>query len=152
MLLEFISANWDSVVLSLITAGALGYCRYIFKRAKEYQAIIEEHERQALTKAIDEEIDKQIVPVVNDIEELRDYIRRNSEEGNELNRQMRLIVSSYRFRLVQLCRIYLKQGYLTVDQFEQLTEFYNLYESLGGNGQAEDFYRRTIALPRKDSE
>lgn len=152
MILEFISANWDSVVLSLITTGALAYCRHVFKQAKEYKAIIDEHEKQALTKTIDTEIDKQIAPVVNDIEELREYLRKNSENGNELNRQMNLIISSYRFRLVQLCRIYLKQGYITVDQFEQLTEFYNLYENLGGNGQAEDYYRRTIALPRKDSE
>lgn len=152
MILEFISANWDSVVLSLITTGALAYCRYVFNQAKGYKAIIDEHEKQALTKTIDTEIDKQIAPVVNDIEELREYLRRNSENGNELNRQMNLIISSYRFRLIQLCKIYLKQGYITVDQFEQLTEFYNLYESLGGNGQAEDYYRKTITLPRKDSE
>jgi len=60
-----------------------------------------------------------------------------------------LIVDSYKFRLTQMCRLYLKQGYMTQDQYDQLTEFYKLYEALGGNGQAKQYFEKTIALPIK---
>jgi hypothetical protein len=31
----------------------------------------------------------------------------------EENRKLGLIIASYRYRLVQLCKLYLKQGYMT---------------------------------------
>lgn len=54
---------------------------------------------------------------------------------------------SYRYRLVTLCRTYLRQGFITADQYEQLNEFFNVYHAIGGNGQAEEYYHRVIALP-----
>ena len=54
---------------------------------------------------------------------------------------------SYRYRLVTLCRTYLRQGFITADQYDQLNEFFNVYHAIGGNGQAEEYYRRVIALP-----
>jgi hypothetical protein len=39
---------------------------------------------------------------------------------------------------------------MTQDQFEQLSEFYKMYHGLGGNGQAEEFYDKTRALPIKN--
>ena len=62
---------------------------------------------------------------------------------------MSLIIASYRFRLVQLCKGFLAQGYITTGQMEQLTEFYKLYTGLGGNGQAKVYYEKAIALPPK---
>jgi hypothetical protein len=60
---------------------------------------------------------------------------------------MSLIVASYRFRLVQLCKGFLNQGYITVEQRTQLDAFYELYTGLGGNGQAKMYYEQCIALP-----
>lgn len=61
-------------------------------------------------------------------------------------KDIQLIISSYRFRLIQLCRLYLKQGYLTEDQFEQINAFYELYRNLGGNGEAETYYNKVKEL------
>ena len=63
---------------------------------------------------------------------------------------MSLIIASYRFRLIQLCKGFLHQGYITEGQLEQLIEFYKLYKGLGGNGQAEAFYNKAIALRSDD--
>lgn len=95
---------------------------------------------------IAELIDEKLKPVVEDIEELRRYIRRIE---NKENQDLTLIIASYRFRLVQLCKIYIKQGYMTQDQYDQLTEFYKLYTSLGGNGQAKEYYEKAIELEIK---
>jgi hypothetical protein len=35
---------------------------------------------------------------------------------------------------------------MTQDQYDQLTEFYKLYEGLGGNGQAKEYYEKTVKL------
>ncbi len=35
---------------------------------------------------------------------------------------------------------------MTQDQYDQLTEFYKLYHSLGGNGQAKEYYEKTMEL------
>jgi hypothetical protein len=65
---------------------------------------------------------------------------------------MALIVASYRFRLVQLCKGFLNQGFITTSQMEQLTEFYKLYTGLGGNGQAKIYYEKAIALQLKTED
>ena len=57
-----------------------------------------------------------------------------------------LIVDSYKFRLIQLCKTHLRDGYITQDAFEQITEMYKLYHGLGGNGQAQDYYERVMEL------
>ena len=142
MLAEFIAAHWASILLSLITAGALAFCRWTWKQMKTYRSLLEEKEQNQL----DDTIDAKLEPVIHEIEELRQYIRKvDIEEERKLN----LIIASYRYRLVQLCRIYLKQGFMNQDQFEQLSEFYKMYRGLGGNGQAEEFYDKTRALPIK---
>ena len=65
------------------------------------------------------------------------------------NHNFHLIINSYKFRLIQLCKTHLKDGYITQDDFEQLTEMYKLYHGLGGNGQAQEYYDKVIALEIK---
>lgn len=141
-MLQFFAENWASILLSLVTAGALAFCRWSWKQMKTYRSLLDEKEQSQL----DDKIETKLEPIVDEIEQLRDYIRGIDVEEN---RKLGLIIASYRYRLVQLCKLYLRQGYMTQDQFEQLSEFYKLYHGLGGNGQAEEFYDKTRALPIK---
>ena len=141
-MVEFFANNWPSILLSLVTAGALAFCRWTWKQMKTYRSLLEEKENDKL----DDTIDEKLAPIIDEIEELRNYIR---SVDTEEKRKLDLIISSYRFRLVQLCKLYLKQGYMTQDQFEQLCEFYKMYHGLGGNGQAEEYYDKTRSLPIK---
>ena len=54
------------------------------------------------------------------------------QQGNERN--FELILNSYKFRLIQLCKTHIKDGYISSHDFEQITEMYKLYAGLGGNG------------------
>lgn len=141
-MLQFFAENWASILLSLVTAGALAFCRWSWKQMKTYRSLLDEKEQHQL----DDKIETKLEPIVDEIEQLRNYIRGIDIEEN---RKLGLIIASYRYRLVQLCKLYLKQGYMTQDQFEQLSEFYKLYHGLGGNGQAEEYYDKTRALPIK---
>lgn len=135
----FITEHIVEILFGLISAGALAFCRYVYKQLMAYKKMLQEKENNDIVELIDEELK----PIVEDIEELRTYIRKIEDKERQ---DLTLIIASYRFRLVQLCKIYIKQGYMTQDQYDQLTEFYKLYHSLGGNGQAKEYYEKTMEL------
>ena len=142
-MVEFLSKYGIELVMSLITTGALAFCKYMHSQMKNYKKLLEEKDHDELN----DEIDKKLEPIVQEIEELRKYIREvDVNENNRIN----LIIASYRFRLVQLCQIYLHQGYMTNGQYEQLSEFFKVYSGLGGNGQAKEYYDKAMELPVRD--
>ena len=138
----FITEHIVEILFGLISAGALAFCRYLYKQLMAYKKMLQEKENNDIVELIDEKLK----PIVEDIEELRTYIRKIEDKERQ---DLTLIIASYRFRLVQLCKIYIKQGYMTQDQYDQLTEFYKLYHSLGGNGQAKEYYEKTMELEIK---
>lgn len=135
----FIVEHLVEIVFALISAGALAFCRYLYKQLKAYKQLLNDKKYEDL----DDRIDEKLKPILDDIEEIRGYIRK--AESKE-NRDLELIIASYRFRLVQLCKLYIKKGYMTQDEYDQLTEFFKLYSSLGGNGQAKEYYEKTVKL------
>lgn len=135
----FIAEHLVEIVFALISAGALAFCRYLYKQLKAYKQLLNDKKYEDL----DDRIDEKLKPILDDIEEIRGYIRK--AESKE-NRDLELIIASYRFRLVQLCKLYIKKGYMTQDEYDQLTEFFKLYSSLGGNGQAKEYYEKTVKL------
>lgn len=135
----FITEHIVEILFGLISAGALAFCRYLYKQLMAYKKMLQEKENNDIVELIDEKLK----PIVEDIEELRTYIRKIEDKERQ---DLTLLIASYRFRLVQLCKIYIKQGYMTQDQYDQLTEFYKLYHSLGGNGQAKEYYEKTMEL------
>lgn len=135
----FIVEHLVEIVFALISAGALAFCRYLYKQLKAYKQLLNDKKYEDL----DDRIDEKLKPILDDIEEIRGYIRKAETKEN---RDLELIIASYRFRLVQLCKLYIKKGYMTQDEYDQLTEFFKLYSSLGGNGQAKEYYEKTVKL------
>lgn len=141
----FIADHLIEIFFGLVSAGALAFCKYMHKQMKNYRRLLEEQENQQLEHTIESRLE----PIMLEIEELRKYIR---DVGQVEKTHMDLIVSSYRFRLVQLCKEFIRQGYMTQNQYDQLTEFYKLYTALGGNGQAKEYYETTMKLPVHETE
>lgn len=110
---------------------------------KGYQAVVQKQEREKL----DETIIAHLEPIEKELDELRQCIKEIDEKGDL---HMSLILSSYRYRLVQLCREYLRQGFITQEQYESLSDFYKVYEALGGNGQAKEYYHKVMELDIRD--
>lgn len=100
-MIEFLAAHWSQLLLSLITAGALAFCRYAWKQMKNYKSLLDE-KGQAEVECL---IEIKTEPIIEEIEELRTYIRETREMENS---HLKLIVASYRYRLMQLCKQYLK--------------------------------------------
>lgn len=140
-----ILAEWGMEILfALISAIVIGYAKWkgdkLKKELDTAKALAKEKEKQEIENSIETHLE----PIYVELEDLRKYIRdtKNIEQSH-----MNLIIASYRFRLVQLCKGFLNQGYITVDQRTQLDEFYKLYTGLGGNGQAKLYYEQCIQLP-----
>ena len=140
-----ILAEWGlEILFGLISAIILGYAKYkgdkLKKELDKAKELTKEKEKQAMEDSIEDHLE----PIYQELEDLRKYIRdtKNIEQSH-----MNLIIASYRFRLVQLCKGFLNQGYMTMDQRTQLDEFYKLYTGLGGNGQAKIYYEQCIHLP-----
>lgn len=138
------------ILFGLVSATVLGYAKYhgaqLKKQAEEYKKLAEENEAARIEATIDRKLEE----VYQELEELRKYVR---ESENVKKTHMSLIIASYRFRLIQICKELIKQGYMTQSQYDQLTEFYKLYVGLGGNGQAKQYYEKAIQLPiRPDDE
>ena len=140
-----ILAEWGSEILfGLISAIVLGYAKYkgdkLKKDLDKAKELTNEKEKQEIKNSIEDHLE----PIYQELEDLRKYIRdtKNIEQSH-----MNLIIASYRFRLVQLCKGFINQGYMTMDQRTQLDEFYKLYTGLGGNGQAKIYYEQCIHLP-----
>jgi hypothetical protein len=125
-------AEWGlEILFGLISAIILGYAKFkgdkLKKGLDEAKQLAEEKKKQEVETSIENHLE----PIYQELEDLRKYIR---ETKNIEQSHMNLIIASYRFRLVQLCKGFLNQGYMTMDQRTQLDEFYKLYTGLGGNG------------------
>ena len=152
--MEALLAEWGTEILfGLISAAVIGYAKWknsqLMKAKDEAEKNAATLAEQKLDEKIDSHIEVELEPVLQELEDLRKYCRDNE---NLEKSHMALIVASYRFRLVQLCKGFLNQGYITTAQMEQLVEFYKLYTGLGGNGQAEVYYKKAVALPLKTDD
>ena len=144
-MLEFITTHLLEIIFGLISAGALAFCKYLYSKMKIYKKLIEEKENSTL----DDTIENHIEPIRQEIEELRKYVL---ESNTITNKHMDLSLASYRFRLTQLCKAYIQQGFMSNIEYEQLVEFYKVYAGLGGNGQAKTYYDRAVQLPVHDTQ
>lgn len=152
--MEALLAEWGTEILfGLISAAVMGWAKWHGDKLKKEKIQAEENAKliteQKLDEKIDSHIEVELEPILQELEDLRQYCRDNE---NLEKSHMNLIVASYRFRLVQLCKGFLNQGFITTGQMEQLTEFYKLYTGLGGNGQAKIYYDKAIALPLKTDD
>lgn len=144
LMLVFITEHLLEIIFGLISAGALAFGKYAFSQMKNYKKLLEEKQNEE----VEELIDNRLEPILNELEELRKYVR-NTDVMNK--NHLDLIISSYKFRLIQLCKEYIRQGYLTQNQYDQLSEFYRVYHGLGGNGQAQEYYELALKLPIHDA-
>ena len=67
-------------------------------------------------------------------------------------RQDAMLLALGRYRLIYECEAILAQGYITPTQYEMITNLYNAYAGLGGNGVGHALYNRTIKLKIKEKE
>lgn len=168
----FIIEHLAEIIFSLISAGALAFCKHLWNQNKKFKKQTKEDENRKQRQIILDEIE----PIIQELTTIHEEIKTNRreideeiiqlkinsevthtnmraelekiQEGN--NKNFALILNSYKFRLVQLCKTHLKDNFISEHDFEQLTEMYKLYTGLGGNGQAKEYYDKVMELDIKN--
>lgn len=146
-LAELLTEWGTEILFLLVSGGIIGYAKWKVNQLKKK---LDDAEKLALEKEkaeIDITVEAHLSPIYQELEDLRQYTRDNESMHKS---QLNLIVASYRFRLIQLSRAYLAQGYITQIQLDQIMEFFKVYTGLGGNGQAKDYYDKVMKLPLKN--
>lgn len=162
LMVNFFLENWTSVALSLCSAGALAFCRYIWKQKKLLENELQTNQNQQYRQMILNEIQ----PLIDEIHIIKENLSKEisrletsaqtehdkmyedlENEIERYNHDLGLITNSYKFRFIQLCKSHLSDKYISSEDFEQLSEMYQLYTGLGGNGQAKSYYEKVLELP-----
>ena len=120
--MEALLAEWGTEILfGLISAAVIGYAKWKNSKLMRAKEIAEQNAatlaEQKLDAKIEGKIEVELEPIFQELEDLRQYCRDNE---NLEKSHMNLIVASYRFRLIQLCKGFLRQEYITEAQMEQL--------------------------------
>lgn len=156
------------LIFGLISAGALAACRYFWKQNKKLGRLQKEEENRKYRQMIVDEIE----PIIEELGRAEEDIKKIKKQGKtfidgvsaeeklqhgkmykdleklqeENERRFALILNSYKFRLIQLCKTHIRDGYITQEDYDQVSEMHTLYKSLGGNGQAEEYFQRVQEL------
>ena len=166
--MEFFAKYWLELIFGLISAGALAFCKYLWGKNQKLEEMQKADQNRQYRQMILDEIE----PIITEITRLKNEINQvntNAQqeivrlEGNaqkehqkmycdlnkvqdENKKNFNLIINSYKFRLIQLCKTHLRDGYISEADFEQISEMYKLYHGLGGNGQAQEYYDKVLEL------
>ena len=86
----------------------------------------------------------------DDIQEILDTLKQHGVDLNNVKEKEKHLEHetrcAWRYRIRTLCHAYIRRGWMTHDEFEQLQEMFNLYTAIGGNGQTKELYERTMRL------
>jgi len=133
--MNFLIENAWEIFFGLVSAGALGFCKHLWSKNKELEKLQRADQNHQYRQMILDEIE----PIINELQRLKKEITKidtdvkialdNFEETEadehkqmyeDLNRiqaenekNFDLIINSYKFRLIQLCKTHLKDGYIT---------------------------------------
>ena len=140
---DFLSKYIVEIILGLISAGLLAFCKYLHSQVKYFKTLTKEKTQEELV----EKIQAELTPIITEIHRLEQRIK---EVEDKETYEMGAIVMSYKFRLIQLCKGHIKKGFMTQAEYDQLSEFFKVYSALGGNGQAAEYYEKAEQLPIHD--
>lgn len=163
--MEILASYGVEIFFGLVSAGLLAYCKSLWSQKQELQKRKEEDMTRLHRQMILDEIEPLVEEIhrvkesldkkVNDLRSEADHTHATMYKDLELvtkknDKNLDLIINSYKFRFIQLCKTHLRDQYITQDEFDQITEMFKLYSGLGGNGQAEEYYDRVLELPLRE--
>lgn len=77
-------------------------------------------------------------------------VNRHYAKNDKSDLTMQAILAILHYRVYRLCKVHLKNGYISEDELEALGILFEYYTKLGGNGTCKKLYERCCALPIRD--
>lgn len=159
--MEILTEYGLEIFFGLVSAGLLAYCKHLWSQKQE----LAKHKEADMTRLHRQMILDEIEPIIKELHTVKKDLEKGlinaQREANKTHAKMykdletvtqkndknlELIINSYKFRLIQLCKTHLRDGWVSQSDFDQITEMYKLYHGLGGNGQAQEYYEKVIEL------
>lgn len=172
--MEILTKYALEIFFGLVSAGALAFCKHLWSKNKKLEEMQKADQNRQYRQMIVDEIEPivdeltrlkaEIVGVDNNAKTMINQLKSEADATHAVMysdlkkveddnvRNLNMIINSYKFRLIQLCKSHLRDNYITEADFEQITEMYKLYHGLGGNGQAQEYYERVLKLEIKPDE
>ena len=147
-----INVSWEQIWGVVITTIVASLIRITFTFLKEQKQKHFEEQKQK---------DDIIAALMKNNQELsawrKDIDAKNNaleKELHHLNQQIKQITDSdliiLKDRILQSCRYFITKGYITVAARENITEMYQCYKKMGGNGTGKIIYEQAMELKIKD--
>lgn len=147
-----INVSWEQIWGAIITTIVATLIKVVFSFLKEQKKKHEEAEKQK---------NDIITALMANNQELiawrKDMDAKNQtleKELHHINQQIKQITDSdliiLKDRILQSCRYFISKGYITVAARENITEMYNCYKKMGGNGTGKIIYEQAMELKIKD--
>nr|DAO15479.1 MAG TPA: holin protein [Caudoviricetes sp.] len=147
------------VLTAFLTGGVLSFIQFLISRKdtkddklKELEALIETNVKE--TREIGRKRFELHAETLKKLEACLDQLKENDTNQTEfLQRQAASLVGIGHDRILFLGNEYIKRGYITHDEYENLYDYlYIPYKKLGGNGTAEKVMREVDKLPLRDNK
>lgn len=82
----------------------------------------------------------------------KEYKKEQEEKDKKAQNIDGAIRGLLRVEIINICHSAEKEGFLPIWALENLTDMYNTYKALGGNGAITGLYNKTIQLPQRKEE
>ena len=149
---NMINVSWEQAWGTIITAIVATLIKVVFTFLKEQKKKHEEAEKQKndIISALMEN-NQELIAWRKDMDIKNQTLEK---ELHHLNQQIKQITDSdliiLKDRILQSCRYFISKGYITVAARENITEMYNCYRKMGGNGTGKIIYEQAMELKIKD--
>lgn len=77
-------------------------------------------------------------------------INRHYAKNDKSDLTMQALLAILHYRVYRLCKVHLKNEYISEDELEALGILYEYYAKLGGNGTCKKLYERCCELPIRE--
>lgn len=140
--------SWEQIWGGLITAGLIGLAKVVLSFLYEQKLKAEKEQ---------EKKDQIISMLLSNNKELMAW-RKDMEKENavlhqelcNINRKMERITDSdlilLKDRIYQICKHFINKGEIPLSARESITEMYNCYAKMGGNGTGKLIYEQMMKL------
>ena len=82
----------------------------------------------------------------------KEYKKEQEEKDKKAQNIDGAIRGLLRVEIINICHNAEKEGFLPIWALENLTDMYNTYKALGGNGAITGLYNKTIQLPQRKED
>lgn len=144
--LEWIARYWVNWVCALVAGGVVLFAKHYIKIQKQALEVKwQEKEKNMCGKIIctfEDKIAEVEIKTATEDKILHQGLDDISQQVDILGSGI-LSIQGRQFR--EMCEDLLKQEYITVEEYEEFEEEYNVYKSLGGNHRGDSLHARVVA-------